>query len=134
MPGDDLRGVLQPPGGVAGVDALRAVAEVEVAAGGQAGAALEERARTPPRWCPGYVVDSRTTVAPRVRWRPSSPRRVLDVRQVRHAVAQRRRDGDDRDVESGAVGRVDGRPVAAGSEQRRQTRVGDVLDVRLADA
>ncbi len=41
--GDDLRGVLEPPLEVAGVDALGAVAEVELAPGGQSGRLLENR-------------------------------------------------------------------------------------------
>lgn len=58
---------------------------------------------------------------------------LADVRSSGSSVAERRGHRDDRYVESRAVGGVDGGPVGAGSEERRQTRVGDVLDVGLSE-
>ena len=129
---DDLRGVLEAPGGVAGVDALGAVAEVEVRAGPQARALLEDRrdqllggARVG-----GRLQDDRGP-APEVRGHGG--RGGLDVGQVGHALAHRGGHRDDRHVEAGQVGGVRSWP---GSGRWRATSaelvVGDVLDVGRA--
>ena len=58
-------------------------------------------------------------------------RRGLDEREVGHAVAQRRRDGDDRDVEAREARRIGGR-VVSGLERAPQLLAADVLDVGTA--
>jgi hypothetical protein len=129
--GDDLGGVDERPGRVARVDALRAVADAEVAAGGEPGALLEDR-------------DDQLLGRAGVRRRLEDDRGAgaqvagerargrLDEGQVRVALAQWRRHGDHGDVEAGAGAGLGRRPVAAALERRDQLRRRDVLHVGLA--
>ena len=102
--GDDLRGLLEAPDGVARVDPLRAVAEVEVGARDQARALLQDRRE---QLLGGAGVGGRLQDdgGSGAQVAGEGDRRLLDVAQVRGALVQRGRHGHDGDVETAAVTR-----------------------------
>ena len=130
---DDLGRVDERPGRVAGVDALGAVAEVEVDADRQAGARLEDRtdellggARVRGR------LEDHGDAGPQEAGQRGGRR--LDVGEVGVALAQRRGDGDHGDVEAGAGLGLRRMRCSGRSRAPRRARRRDVLDVRLAGA
>jgi hypothetical protein len=121
--------VHEAPAGVAGVDALGRVAEEELP-GLEARALLEQR---PHQLVGGAGIGRRLEHDQRAGPQPAGQggRRVLDVRQVGRAVAQRRRDRDHGDVERPDVSGVAHRAVA-GPQRAAELVVGDVGHVRVA--
>jgi hypothetical protein len=123
-----LGGVLQPPGAVARVDPLRAVAQVEVDTGPQPALGLEDGAHHlggGPR--PGGRLQHHQAAG--AQQAPHHGGRSLDGPQVGRTVGERGRHGDDRNVE---VVQLDGarhRPVAAAVERGPHGGRGNVLHV-----
>ena len=119
----DLRRRGQGPGPVPGVDALRAVAEVEVGARGQPGPVFKPRQHLllrGPRVGRG-LHDHRGARA-QVPGQRAAGR--LDVGQVGQAVPQRRGDRDHGDVEAGAGVGTGRRPEPPGFQRRRELAAG----------
>ncbi len=121
----------QGPRGVARVDPLGAVAEVEVGAGGEPGPLLQDR-RDQVLGRPRVGGRLQRDRGPGPQEPGQRPRGLLDVPEVGDPVAQRRRYRDHRDVEPGARTRLGRRPVRAAVQDRPQLARCDVLDVRLA--
>ena len=128
--GHDLRRGGQRPGLVPRVDALRAVAEVEVRPRDQRGTVLEPRQHLLLRGSRvgGGLHDHRGARA-QVAGQGSASR--LQAGQVRQAIPQRRGHCDQCDVEAGAGLSVRRRPEPARPECRRQLPGGHVLYVGL---
>ena len=90
----------QVPRRVAGVDALGAVAEMEVVARRARPEPSSRMGATSSSVVPGYVVDSRTTVAPRRRWRARMRAASSTWDEIGVPVGERGGDVDHGDVES----------------------------------
>ena len=92
----------EAPRRVAGVDALRAVADVEVDAGREPDRLLQQRDDRVPRSSPGRW-STRGRRSPRAQVRGERPAGALDEAKVGRDIPQRRRHRDDRHVEPAAV-------------------------------
>ena len=128
--GDDLGRGHERPLRVARVDPFRGVAEEEVLARGRARAARGSAAGAR-RWCPGRWSIRGRRARPGSRLRRDVGTGALDEREVGRAVAQRRRNRHDDDVETAEVERIT-RRVVTGLERGGELLVADVFDVRPA--
>jgi hypothetical protein len=115
---------------VPGVDTFRRVAQVEVRAGGETRTLLQDRAH---QLLGG--TRKRRRLEHHGRAGPQEPRKgpsgTLDVRQVRHALAEGRRNGYDGHVEPVDLVEPGDRPVATRSQRSLQQVVAHVLDERV---
>ena len=125
---DDLRGVVQVPALVAGVDPLRRVADEEVLAGGEP--PLDEGGHQHLLGRTGVGGALEDDQAARLHRRRQGGGRGAHVAQVGHPeLIDRRGHGDDRHVGRGGVSAVGGRPQPARGDGARDLVGGHVLDV-----
>jgi hypothetical protein len=128
---DHLGRVLQPPGAVARVDALGAVAQVEVDAGPQAALGLEDGADHLGGGAgPGGGLQHDQAAG--VQQAADHGGGRLDGAQVGRAVGERRGHRDDRHVEPAQLLGAGGDAVAAAVERCPHGGGGDVLHVGTA--
>jgi hypothetical protein len=127
---DDLRRGDQGPGEVPRVDALRAVAEVEVGPRGQPGPVFEPAPDLLLRGARvGRGFQDHGRARPQVAGQGAAGR--LDAGQIGQAVPQRRGDRDHRDVEAVAVAGARRRPEPPAFQRRAKLVLGHVLHVRF---